>query len=146
MRNELRPVLAARLMLTLTTLVYVIALPWLELGDTHVWNPEWPPHARLHEVWQLATNGMIGLYALWCLWGRGDLLLPALLNGFVMGGFLLAYLLRNEYGGSMSLFQGGSETLLLGINLGLFGASLVLGLSLAALMWEGWRRRRRFSK
>lgn len=145
MRNELRPALAARLMLTLATLVYVIALPWLELGDTHVWNPEWPPHARLHEVWQLATNAMIGLYALWRLWGRGDLLLPALLNGFVMGGFVLAYLLRAGYGDSMSLFQGSSEPLLMGINLGLFGATLVLALSLAALMLEGWCRRRRFN-
>jgi hypothetical protein len=27
--------------------------PLLEANVAHVLNPEWPPHARLHEAWQL---------------------------------------------------------------------------------------------
>ncbi len=42
----------------------------------------------------------------------------------------------------MSLLHGSSAPLLLGIDLGVFGAALALGLSVPALLWKGLRRRR----
>ena len=51
---------------------------------------------------------------------------------FVTGGFLLAYVLRGAYGGSMQLSDG-SEKMVLGINLGLFAYSLAIILALLAL-------------
>ena len=51
---------------------------------------------------------------------------------FVTGGFLLAYTLRDSYGGSMVLSDG-SEKMILGINLGLFAYSLAIILALLAL-------------
>lgn len=59
-----------RLLTTSGLLVPLILLPVLEVTDTHVFNPTWPPHARLHEVWQLTTNVGIALVALWLVHDR----------------------------------------------------------------------------
>jgi hypothetical protein len=130
----------ARVLVTIGVLIYALAVPVLEINDTHVFNPEWPPHARLHEVWQLATNSMIGLLSLWLAWGKGQVRLSALLALLVMGGFLLAYALRDLYGGSMVLVEGSAERTLLGLNLGVVGAAIVVATALAVLALESRRR------
>lgn len=130
----------ARILITIGVLVYAVAVPLLEISDTHVFNPEWPPHARLHEIWQLATNSMIGMLALWLAWGRGNVRLPAVLALLVMGGFLLAYAIRDLYGGSMVLAAGSVERTLLGINLGVVGAGVVVVTALVALALDARRR------
>lgn len=53
-----------KIFITLGVLVYAIVVPYLEINASHVFNPEWVPHARLHEVWQLVTNCAIGVVAL----------------------------------------------------------------------------------
>lgn len=40
-----------KLLVTIGILFYALAVPLLEINATHVFNPEWVPHARLHEVW-----------------------------------------------------------------------------------------------
>lgn len=130
----------ARILITIGVLVYAVAVPLLEISDTHVFNPEWPPHVRLHEIWQLATNSMIGMLALWLAWGRGNVRLPAVLALLVMGGFLLAYAIRDLYGGSMVLAAGSVERTLLGINLGVVGAGVVVVTALVALALDARRR------
>jgi hypothetical protein len=127
---------AARILITIGVLVYALAVPLLELNDTHVFNPEWPPHARLHEVWQLATNSMIGLLALWLAWGKGSVRMPAVLALMVMGGFLLAYASRAGYGGSMVLSVGSVERTVLGLNLGVIGAVIVVVTAVVALVLD----------
>jgi hypothetical protein len=124
---------AARILITIGVLVYALAVPLLELNDTHVFNPEWSPHARLHEIWQLATNSMIGLLALWLAWGKGSVRIPAVLGLLVMGGFLVAYASRELYGGSMVLSAGSVERTLFGLNLGVIGAVIVVVTAVAAL-------------
>ena len=132
----------ARIFITIGVLVYALAVPLLEINDTHVFNPEWPPHARLHEVWQLATNSMIGMLALWLAWGRGNVRLPAVLALLVMGAFLLAYAIRDLYGGSMVLAAGSVERTVLGLNLGVVGAAIVVVTALAAFALDSGRRLR----
>jgi hypothetical protein len=123
----------ARVLISIGVLIYAVAVPLLEINDTHVFNPEWPPHARLHEVWQLATNSMIGLLALWLAWGKGSVRIPAVLALMVMGGFLLANAIRGGYGGSMVLSTGSVERTILGLNLGVVGAITVVLTAVAAL-------------
>lgn len=123
----------AKILLTIGVLVYAGVVPLLEINATHVFNPEWPPHARLHEVWQLTTNSMIGVLALWLAWRRNQVQMPAILAIVVMGGFLFAYLVRGVYGGSMALGADIAERTLLGINIGVVGALLVIGTAVAAL-------------
>ena len=124
--------LLAKLLITLGALLYGLGVPLLEINPTHVFNPSWEAHARLHEVWQLTTNSALALLSLWLVWVRNDIKLPSILAMLVTGGFLFAYLVRDGYGGSMVLSDG-SEKLLFGLNLGAFVFSLVFLLSLLAL-------------
>lgn len=124
-----------KLSVTLSIILYAIAVPYLEISNTHVFNPDWTPHAKIHEVWQLISNSCIGLLCLWLLWAKGQTQLSALLSLLVMGGFLLAYALQDLYGGSMKYLDG-SEKTLAGINIGVFGFGLATLLVVTSLLIE----------
>jgi hypothetical protein len=127
-----------RILLTIGILLYAAGVPWLEINDTHVFNPDWAAHARLHNVWQLATNSALGLLCLWWVWGpQRKVLLPALMALLVTGGFMFAYLARSLYGGSM-LHPDGTEVTLLGINVGVIGFGFVI-LTSAFILIRGKR-------
>jgi hypothetical protein len=100
--------------------LYAIVVPYLDINETHVWNPDWTPHVRIHEVWQLITNSSIGVLCLWLVWYKKEVQLSTLLSLIVTGGFLLAFLLKDGYGGSMKYLDG-SEKTVLGINIGVLG-------------------------
>lgn len=121
-------------LLTFGILIYALGVPLLEINDTHVFNPDWTPHARIHEVWQLMTNSAIGGLSLWLVWFRGHIRLPSALGLLITGGFLLAYMLRGAYGGSMQYLDG-SEKTLLGINIGVLGFGVVSVIFIALLLW-----------
>jgi hypothetical protein len=104
-------------LITLGILVYGLLVPILEVNPSHVFNPHWPAHALIHEVWQLITNSMLGLYCLWLTWVKKELILPSLIGMFVTGGFLLAFLLKEFFGGSM-VHPDGSEATLMSLNTG----------------------------
>lgn len=110
-----------KVLLTIGVLLYAAVVPYLEINDSHVFNPAWVAHARLHEVWQLFTNSSLGVIALWLIWftqdGRGKASLIALL---VTGGFLAAIALQDIYGGSM-VHPDGSEITAFGVNVGVLG-------------------------
>ena len=36
----------------------------LDIGNTHLFNPDWDEHARVHEVWRLSTNSLITILGL----------------------------------------------------------------------------------
>jgi hypothetical protein len=126
----------AKLLASLSIAIYAVAVPALELNDSHVFNPEWPPHARLHEVWQLITNSSMGAFCLWRVWAHSDLKLPAVLTSLILGGFLVAWMLNGSYGGDMTLGNGHAERTLLGVNIGILGATLALTCGLLAA-WLG---------
>ncbi len=118
--------------ITFSIVLYAIAVPVLEINDTHVFNPDWTPHVRIHEVWQLITNSAIGALCLWLVWVKKEFNLSTVLSMLVTGGFLLAYTLQDSYGGSMKYLDG-SEKTILGINIGVvgFGISFMLLLLLS---------------
>ncbi|MFJ3049995.1 hypothetical protein [Pseudomonas nitroreducens] len=124
-----------KLLVTIGIVFYAVIVPVLEINDSHVFNPAWEAHARLHEVWQLFTNTAIGGFSLWLVWARHDLRLPSWLTVFVTGGFLLSYWLRGSYGGSMVLSDG-SEKMILGVNLGLFAYTLAILLAATAVAMD----------
>ena len=109
-----------KIAITFSVLLYAIVVPFLDINETHVWNPDWMPHARIHEVWQLITNSSIGVLCLWLVWYKKEVLLSTILSLIVTGGFLLAFFLKDGYGGSMKYLDG-SEKTILGINIGIFG-------------------------
>jgi hypothetical protein len=109
--------------ITFSVVLYAIGVPYLEINDTHVFNPDWTPHVRIHEVWQLITNSSIGALCLWLVWYKKETSLSAVLSLLVTGGFLLAYMLQDTYSGSMKYLDGTEKTLL-GVNIGVVGFGL----------------------
>ncbi len=109
-----------KIAITFSVILYAIVVPFLDINETHVWNPDWTPHARIHEVWQLITNSSIGVLCLWLVWYKREVQISTLLSLIVMGGFLLAFFLKDGYGGSMKYLDG-SEKTVLGINLAVLG-------------------------
>ena len=108
-----------KIAITFSVFLYAFVVPYLDINETHVWNPDWTPHARIHEVWQLITNSSIGVVCLWLVWYK-EVRLSTLLSLIVTGGFLLAFFLKDGYGGSMKYLDG-SEKTVLGINIGILG-------------------------
>ena len=66
------------------------------------------------------TNSSIGVLCLWLVWYKKENRLSTLLSLIVTGGFLLAFFLKEGYGGSMKYLDG-SEKTVLGINIGILG-------------------------
>ncbi|MDO6601841.1 hypothetical protein [Arenibacter palladensis] len=124
-----------RSIITFSILLYAIVVPFLEINETHVFNPNWTPHVRIHEVWQLITNSGIGLLCLWLVWVKNEIKISGILSLLVTGGFLIAFMLQEFYGGSMKYLDG-SEKTLLGINIGALGFGMAFILVLYILMVE----------
>ena len=118
--------------ITFSIILYAIVVPFLEINATHVFNPDWTPHVRIHEVWQLITNSSIGLLCLWLVWIKKETKISAILSLLITGGFLLAFTLQDYYGGSMKYLDG-SEKTLLGINIGVLGFGIAFILVLISL-------------
>ena len=119
--------------ITFSIILYAFAVPYLEINDTHVFNPDWTPHVRIHEVWQLITNSSIGLLCLWLVWKKKEYKISTILSMLITGGFLLAFLIKDTYGGSMKYLDGTEKTIA-GINIGLLGFGVAFLLLLISLV------------
>lgn len=127
-----------RLSLVLTMCLVPVGLlvPILEIGPTHVFNPDWPGHARLHEVWQLAANSGLSLLCLWLAWGAGRVRLASVIALVLTASFLLSFLLAPLYGGTMR-HSDGSELMVAGMN----SAVAIMLLATAGLIFILWATR-----
>ena len=86
----------------LTTICLLLGtmLPLIvDTGSTHLLNPDWDAHSRVHEVWRLSTNIFIAIIGLYLLWVNNYLLLPALLSSCIVLGFFSAIFTMSLYGG-----------------------------------------------
>ena len=123
-----------KFIITFSVLLFAVVVPYLEINATHVFNPDWTPHARIHEVWQLITNSSIGILCLWLVWVKKDTKISTILSLLITGSFLVAYMIQDSYGGSMKYLDG-SENRLLGINMGVLVFGIVfIGLLFSLLM------------
>jgi len=109
--------------ITFSIILYAIVVPFLEINTSHVFNPDWTPHVRIHEVWQLITNSSIGVLCLWLVWVKKETKISTILSLLITGGFLVAFMLQGFYGGSMKYLDG-SEKTVLGVNIGVLGFGL----------------------
>ena len=86
----------------LTTICLLLGtiLPLIvDTGHTHLLNPDWDAHSRVHEVWRLSTNIFIAGIGLYLLWISNYSLLPALLSLCIVFGFFSAIFTMSLYGG-----------------------------------------------
>lgn len=124
-----------KLLITFCIALYAIGVPILEINDTHVFNPHWPPHVKIHEVWQLVTNSALGALSLWLIWRKNQIMLAAIISSLITGGFLLAFSIRGQYGGSMKYLDG-SEKTIFDVNIGVVGFGLAFLLLALAVVIE----------
>ena len=89
--------LIPRLIASALLLFPLILIPYLELNVTHLLNPEWPAHARMHEAWQLITNAGVASLALGWTWTRDGLARGSALGTLITAGFVVAWLVRDFY-------------------------------------------------
>lgn len=115
-----------KLAVTLGTLVYGIVPAIADLNETHLFNPEWSPHARVHGAWFLFFGALMSFVALFRLWVRNDLLLPITIGLCFVAGFWLAFLTSSFYGGAL-VDTNGVEARVLGLESNVFVFS-VLGI------------------
>ena len=99
----------------LSAVIFAGLIPVMEINSTHLFNPQWPEHARLHEAWQLLTNASISLLAVACVWTQRAERLGISLALIICGAFLTAWILGATYGGSM-LHTDGTQMAVAGIN------------------------------
>jgi len=105
----------ARILVTIATLWYGLVPLFADLNPSHLFNPNWTPHARMHLTWLLSTNFLIAIFALSLLWRTNDLIKSATLGLCVVGGFWIATFSRTAYGG-MLVDPDLHQHLVLGVN------------------------------
>jgi hypothetical protein len=101
--NALRQFIG-RLLMTISMAISTVIPIRVDVSESHVLNHDWPAHARLHEVWLLASGAMFGLVALYFIWlFRRDRRLGVIFGGLVLacqlGGFFVAAAAADLYGG-----------------------------------------------
>ena len=71
----------------------------VDINSSHLLNPDWDSHARVHEAWRLSTNLFIFLLAIFLLWSKGQEILASFLSLCIHLGFVISALLMPFYGG-----------------------------------------------
>jgi hypothetical protein len=123
-----------RILITFCVLIFAVVIPILEVNASHVFNANWPAHARFHEVWQLITNCGIGLLCLWLVWQKNKIRLASVLVVLVMGGVLVAHVIQGFYSGS--ILSGNMNKTILGMELAAFAASLAVAMAIGAAILD----------
>jgi hypothetical protein len=98
--------LAIRIALTVTALEF-FGPAVRDTDATHVLNPDWVGHARVHLAWLLGFMGLSGLANLYLIWFRRPVLeslrLSALWQACNLGGFWLAVAFNPTYEGAITV-------------------------------------------
>ncbi|BFM15050.1 hypothetical protein R50073_12330 [Maricurvus nonylphenolicus] len=93
-----------RVLLTIATLGCSVIPMFADFNKTHATNPLWTGHARYHVVWQCISYGWLGIFSLFLLWFyESESVLPLYISAFICasiyGGFFMALMVKNLYGG-----------------------------------------------
>lgn len=130
----------AQILLTIAAIQFGIIPPIVDFTETHVFHPDWPPHARFHLVWLLFTGTSMALVIIFAVWKRFEhrltvLKLVSLLGCIVLAGFFVSALFAKSYGGSLTDLA--EPIVVMGIDGNLFSFSIaaVLQLTGTYLVW-----------
>tara|TARA_R110000787_G_scaffold189852_2_gene301418 strand:- start:3192 stop:3593 length:402 start_codon:yes stop_codon:yes gene_type:complete len=118
--------------IALHAIIFIILVPFLEISDTHLLNPDWPAHARLHEAWQLLTNASLSALALLLVWRWNRPITALVVCLTVTVPFLAAWAIQSIFGGSMK-HSDGTEIAVFGMNAGVLIVLLITAALLASL-------------
>lgn len=87
----------ARILLSVITVITGVLGFIVDWNESHVFNPDWTPHARLHDVIYLVLLVGVMLVTLWLMWRRSaepsvGIRATSLLLLFTYGAFYFAIL------------------------------------------------------
>ena len=105
----------------------------IDVGITHLLNPDWDAHARVHEVWRLSTNSFIAFLGLYLIWIMQKELLAALLSLCLLLGFWVSVFLMPFYNG-LAVGQGVDELEPFGVPLNIISFAVVSIIQIAGLI------------
>ena len=105
----------------------------IDVGITHLLNPDWDAHARVHEVWRLSTNSFIAFIGLYLIWIMQKELLAALLSLCLLLGFWVSVFLMPFYDG-LAVGQGVDELEPFGVPLNIISFAVVSIIQIAGLI------------
>jgi len=105
----------------------------IDVGITHLLNPDWDAHARVHEVWRLSTNSFIAFLGLYLIWIMQKELLAALLSLCLLLGFWVSVFLMPFYDG-LAVGQGVDELEPFGVPLNIISFAVVSIIQIAGLI------------
>lgn len=97
-----RRTLAIQIALSVTALEF-FGPALRDANASHLLNPTWVGHARVHLVWLLGFMFLSGLANLYLIWLRRDLRLSALWQSCNLGGFWLAVVFNPAYEGAITV-------------------------------------------
>ena len=128
-------------LLTLSAIVWGLAPLAADWGPSHVFHVDWPPHARVHTVWLLATGAMLSLFSVFLVWTpmmkqHACVRIGGLLGIMVLLGFFAALGLADLYDGAISDPE--HEVFVFGINRNLVILTLTLVVQIigTAMIWK----------
>lgn len=132
---------AARLLLTFAAIGTLVGPVGADLNQSHVFNPEWPPHARFHSVASLAMTSGFSLIAMWLVWRRShepaiSMMVAAAVPILAWGSFFIALVVPG------AAVEDHSETLarLGGIPINVVVAALFTALAILGYAMFLWSR------
>ncbi len=132
--------LVAKVLLTIAAIQYGVMPLIADFSESHVFHPDWAPHARFHLVWLLTLGSTLAAYVVFSVWQpakkRPEVLKHVSLIGcFVLGAFFAATLTQPAYGGSLTDLA--APNTLFGVNANVFSFSIasVFQLTATFLFW-----------
>ena len=99
----------------------------VDVNTSHLLNPDWDSHARVHEAWRLSTNFLVFSLGIFLLWSKNKEMLGGLLSLCIHFGFVLGAAFMPFYGGE-PVGEGipEPEILMLPLNVFFFGSMFLL--------------------
>ncbi len=100
-------ILVAKILLTIAAIQFGFIPLIVDFTETHVFHPDWPPHARFHLVWLLCLGAALSLYIIYTIWIRSKqhpeaLRQSSLIGCIVLSAFFVAAIFKSVYGGSLT--------------------------------------------
>ncbi len=130
----------SKVLVSLGSLSYGVMPLVADLNESHLLNPEWMAHAKLHLAWLLATGSCLTVYSLYLIWRRSQVLEAAIIGLCVMSGFWIAASTKALYGG-LFVDPNNEAPSILGLHPNVFSFIFVTGFLVAGLLVEYFQRR-----
>ncbi|MEM1143899.1 MAG: DUF6640 family protein [Pseudomonadota bacterium] len=127
--------LILKVVVSLLTIFYGLVPAIVDMNETHLLNPLWSKHARIHGAWFRSFAAGIALTALFLTWMRDHIVLPIVFGLMFAGGFWVATIFQSAYGRGL-VDTNGVEQQIMGIEANLFLFVVVSALFFAALLFS----------